>query len=462
MGKAGGFLEYPRKNCPAEEPVKRVGSCREFHKELDRKEREEQGARCMNCGVPFCQSVFGCPLRNLIPEWNEEVFSGNVRHGVARLLKTNNFPEFTGRVCPALCENACVCGIHNDPVTVRENELYMIEAAWKAGFLKPEEPVVRSGKKVAVVGSGPSGLAAADQLNRRGHLVTVYERDPLPGGLLMYGIPSMKLEKQIVLRRVEKMKAEGVTFFCKTGIGKDLPAEALRAEYDAIILCCGARQPRTLEAGKKEIVGVVQALSYLSDSTAALLSGSAPSVSAKDRKVLVVGNGDTASDCVATAIRQGAESVRQLVRKPPAVKEAVSWPHAGRFSRPDYATEEAEAVFGEDPRMYGTVITEFRTDKKNRLTGVVVTQEGEEKELPADLVIVAAGFSGAERETPEAFGLSLNERNRLGDEAFRTGDEKIFACGDMRRGPSLVVWAIAEGRACAKEVDEYLEGYSYL
>ena len=462
MGKADGFLKYQRKEAPSLPPAERTQGFQEFHLSLKEAERREQGARCMNCGVPFCQSAFGCPLKNLIPEWNDEVFSGNMRHGLSRLLKTNNFPEFTGRVCPALCETACVCGLNDSPVTIRENELSLIEAAWENGWMAPSVPSVRSGKKIAVIGSGPAGLAAADQLNSRGHSVTVYEQADRPGGLLMYGIPNMKLDKSVVLRRIEKMKAEGVSFICGTKAGRDISAQSLREAYDAVILCCGAGVPRQLEAEKEKPDGVYQALEYLTASTKAVLKRESPAVSAGGKTILVVGNGDTASDCVATAIRQGARSVKQLVRKPAPVEKQIAWPHPGRLQRPDYAQEEAQAVFGEDPRMYQTEIKKFISDADGRLTSVVISTCGKESELPADMVIVAAGFSGADPETAAAFGLSLNERNRLGNAAYETGENGIFVCGDMRRGPSLVVWAIAEGRECAKKADRYLEGYTNL
>ena len=462
MGKPTGFLDFERRERPTANPKDRMGDYSDFHGELSPRERREQGGRCMNCGVPFCQSEYGCPLHNLIPEWNDEVFAGNMSHALSRLLKTNSFPEFTGRVCPALCENACVCGLGGEPVTVRDNELAIVESAWEKGLMTPAPPAVRTGKRVAVVGSGPAGLAAADQLNRRGHSVTVYERDDRPGGLLMYGIPQMKLDKAVIARRIEKMAAEGIGFVCGTEIGKDLPGEGLKADYDAVILACGARQARASGFEDRGIGGVLPALEYLTAATKAVLAGSESEYSAKGKHVVVVGNGDTATDCVATALRQGAASVAQLVRKPKPAETARVWPYRAAGEKTDYGQEEAAAVFGHDPRLYGTTVRELLADEDGRLRAVIVKTGGEERELPADLLLLATGFSGAEPEAAGSFGLSLDERGRLGNEAYQTSDPKVFACGDLRRGASLVVWAIAEGRACARAVDAFLEGYSNL
>ena len=462
MGKPTGFLEYRRTERPAEAARSRLAGFDEFHRELTAQQRREQGGRCMNCGVPFCQSEYGCPLRNLIPEWNDEVFAGNVGHALSRLLKTNNFPEFTGRVCPALCESACVCGLGGEPVTVRDNELAIVERAWEKGLMAPSPPAVRTGKRVAVVGSGPAGLAAADQLNRRGHSVTVFERDDRPGGLLMYGIPNMKLDKGVILRRIEKMTAEGIEFVCGTEIGRDLSGERLKEEYDAVILGCGARQPRPLGLPDSGMPGVLPALEYLTAATKAVLAGAESAYSAAGKQVIVVGNGDTATDCVATALRQGAASVAQLVRKPKPQNTARVWPYRAVGEKTDYGQEEAAAVFGRDPRLYETTVTKLLPDESGALRAVIVRCGAEERELPADLLLLATGFSGAEPSAAETFGLTLDERGRLGDDGYRTADPKVFACGDLRRGASLVVWAIAEGRACARAADEYLEGYTNL
>ena len=462
MGKPTGFLEYERQARPAEAADKRLVSFGDFHGELTGAQRREQGGRCMNCGVPFCQSEFGCPLHNLIPEWNDEVFAGNMGHALSRLLKTNNFPEFTGRVCPALCENACVCGLGGEAVTVRDNELAIIESAWENDLMTPTPPAVRTGKRVAVVGSGPAGLAAADQLNRRGHKVTVFERDDRPGGLLMYGIPNMKLEKSVILRRVEKMTAEGVEFVCSTGIGRDISGEKLKTEYDAVILACGARQPRPLGVENEMMPGVLPALTYLTAATKAVLAGGESEHGAGGKHVIVVGNGDTATDCVATALRQGAVSVTQLVRKPRPAETPRVWPYRSQNEKTDYGQEEAAAVFGQDPRLYETTVKALLSDENGLLRAVVVKTPEGDRERPAQMLLAATGFAGAEASAAEAFGLTLDGRSRLGSEAYRTSDPTVFACGDLRRGASLVVWAIAEGRACALAVDAYLEGYSNL
>ena len=462
MGKPTGFIEYERHECPASSPLDRLTGYSEFHQQLSASERIRQGGRCMNCGVPFCQSEYGCPLHNLIPEWNDEVFADNMAHALSRLLKTNNFPEFTGRVCPALCENACVCGLNGDPVTVRDNELSIIENAWDKGFLAPTPPSVRTGKRVAVVGSGPAGLTVADQLNRRGHSVTVYERDDRPGGLLMYGIPNMKLDKRVVLRRINKMSAEGIEFICNTEIGTDISGSQLMEQYDAVVLCCGARRPRPLGLSDCEVPGILPALDYLTAATKALMDEAENRLTAKGRHVIVVGNGDTATDCVATALRQGAVSITQLVRRPKPVNTGHLWPYRPAGLKMDYGQEEAAAVSGHDPRLFETTVQELLTDENGSLRAVRVKTAGEDKELPAGLLLLATGFSGAEVFVAETFGLKLNEHGQLGNENYRTMKPKVFACGDLRRGASLVVWAIAEGRACARIVDKSLEGYSNL
>ena len=464
MGKPTGFLEYQRMEDPCLRPEERVSNFRDFHLALPDEARRKQGARCMNCGVPFCQSAFGCPLHNLIPEWNDEIFSGNWSHALSRLLKTNSFPEFTGRVCPALCEAACICGMEDlhDAVTIRENELAIAEYARQHGLIRPAVPEVRTGKRIAVVGSGPAGLAAADLLNQRGHIVTVYERDEEPGGLLMYGIPEMKLEKSIVRLRIARMQEEGIAFMCSTEIGKDLTGRRLLREYDAVVLSCGARQPREVANIDAGVPGVLQALEYLSESTRAVLEGRESEKSAKGLDVLVVGNGDTATDCVATAIRQGALSVRQLVRKPKALATERTWPYRPVGEKTAYGQEEAAARYGQDPRLYETTVQKLLTDEKGALCGVKIRQGTEEAELPAGLLLVASGFSGVEQKTAETFSLHPDEKGRIGNPDHTTGHSGLFACGDVRRGPSLVVWAIAEGRACAKEVDRFLEGYTNL
>ncbi len=490
MGKKTGFLEYRRTANPAAAPSERVANFLEFHEEMDKDARQEQGARCMNCGVPFCQSGIklgssysGCPLHNLIPEWNDEIYRGNWDQALSRLCKTNNFPEFTGRVCPALCEGACTCGLYDDPVTVRENELAIIEEGFRTGNVKPHPPAVRSGKSVAVVGSGPAGLAAADQLNKRGHSVTVFERDDRPGGLLMYGIPNMKLEKDIVNRRIELMKAEGISFELGADVGVNVDAKTLLDEYDAVVLCCGARQPRQLEAESAGISGVHFAVDFLTGSVRELLDGPAAGTdSAAGRDVVIVGAGDTANDCVGTVLRQGCKSVLQLVRKPKQAEQGSVWPKPSipSNSKVDYGQEEAIAVFGSDPRMYQTTIKEIipddsgrvcalkivksdpATDEKGRLKMVEIPDS--ESVIPCDLLLIAAGFAGCEPYAVSGFGAELDIRGniRTGNGSYDTGVSKVFAAGDARRGASLVVWAIEEGRKCARQVDEYLMGYSNM
>ena len=485
MGKPTGFLEYTRQGNPSEAPLARIRHYNEFHPRLGREERMRQGARCMECGVPFCQSgavlngmVSGCPLHNLVPEWNDLVYHGSFGHALERLLKTNNFPEFTGRVCPALCEAACTCGLHGEPVTVRDNELGIIEDAWERGLMKPRPPKNRTGKRIAVVGSGPSGLACADQLNSRGHSVTVFEREDRPGGLLMYGIPNMKLEKSIVQRRLELMAAQGVEFRTGVDVGRDISAQELRRDYDAVVLCCGAANPRDLSVPGREGEGVWFAVDFLKETTRALLDnglqeGTYPS--ARGKHVVIVGGGDTGNDCVGTCIRHGCESVTQLEMMPKAPDsrgENNPWPEWPRVCKTDYGQEEAIAVFGSDPRIYETTVSRLIRDEGGALTAVETVRlgpdhkplPGTEQTLPCELLLIAAGFLGPQDYVPEAFGLARTARSNVqtAEGGYDTGVAGVFAAGDMRRGQSLVVWAIQEGRAAARQVDEYLMGYTNL
>ena len=482
MGKPTGFLEYERQGNPCQPPLERIRHWREFHPRLSREERRRQGGRCMACGVPFCQSgavlngmVSGCPLHNLVPEWNDLLYRGSFGLALERLLKTNDFPEFTGRVCPALCEAACTCGLNGQPVTVRDNELGIIEDAWARGLMKPRPPKIRTGKRVAVVGSGPSGLACAGQLNRRGHAVTVFERADRPGGLLMYGIPSMKLEKSIVQRRVELMAAEGISFRTGADVGRDVGAEELRRDFDAVVLCCGAAKPRDLSVPGREGAGVWFAVDFLKETTRALLDtglqeGAYPS--ARGKHVVIVGGGDTGNDCVGACIRQGCRSVTQLEMLPKAPERRGDnnpWPEWPRVCKTDYGQEEAIAVFGSDPRIYETTVSRLIRDEKGALTAVETVRlgpdhkplPGTEQTLPCELLLIAAGFLGPQDYVPEAFGLARTARSNVqtAEGGYDTGVAGVFAAGDMRRGQSLVVWAIREGREAAREVDRYLMGY---
>ena len=493
MGKMTGFMEYDRKTSAEIAPKDRIANYKEFHVPLTESEQRRQGARCMDCGVPFCQAgmmiggmVSGCPLNNLIPEWNDLVYTGNWQQAFNRLKRTNSFPEFTSRVCPAPCEAACTCGLNGDPVTIKENERAIIEKAYEEGYADAKAPVVRTGKKIAVIGSGPAGLAAADQLNKRGHTVTVFERSDRIGGLLMYGIPNMKLEKWVIERKVAVMKEEGVNFVTNANVGENVKAGKLLKEYDRVILACGASNPRDILVEGRDASGIYFAVDYLKATTKSLLDSNLEDqtyISAKDRHVVVIGGGDTGNDCVGTAIRQGCASVIQLEMMPkPPVKRAQdnTWPEWPRVLKVDYGQEESLAVFGRDPRIYQTTVKEFVKDAEGKLTKVVtialeaqkdeqsgrvqmVPVEGSEKEYPADLVLIAAGFLGAQPEVAAAFGVELTARGTVAADAnYQTSVEHVFTAGDMRRGQSLVVWAIREGREAARAVDESLMGYSNL
>ena len=495
MGKNDGFMIYKRVEDSWIEPSSRIKNFKEFHNHLDDRERREQAARCMNCGVPMCQSairlagmVTGCPLHNFIPEWNDALYKGQYDMAAWRLLKTSSFPEFTGRVCPALCEKACNCGNGGDikeAVTIHDNELYIIEKAFESGYMKPQIPKVRSDKKIAVIGSGPAGLAVADLLNRRGHNVTVYERDDRIGGLLMYGIPNMKLDKKIVERRVNLMKAEGVTFITNADVGRNVDAKQLLSEYDAVALCCGAKKPRPLSAQGSEAQGIMFAVDWLKSVTKSLLDSDFSDKNFFDPKgkhVVILGGGDTGNDCTGSSIRLGAASVTQLEMMPcpPAERQPNNpWPQWPKVLKTDYGAQESIEKFGHDPRVYKTTIKEVY-QKDGKVCGIKTVQvefknvdgkrtlceiEGSEKELPADLILIAAGFLGCEDYTANAFGVPLSPRNTVatsGTDSYFTGTDKVFTAGDMHRGQSLVVWAIAEGRECAREIDEYLMGYSNL
>lgn len=494
MGKATGFMEYEREESAAIKPKERIKNFDEFHTPLSLEKQRTQAARCMDCGVPFCQAgmmikgmASGCPLNNLIPEWNDLLYNGNWQQAYNRLHKTSNFPEFTSRVCPALCEKACTCGLNGEAVCTKENEKAIIEKAYEEGWAAPKPPKVRTDKRIAVVGSGPSGLAVADQLNRRGHLVTVYERSDRVGGLLRYGIPNMKLEKHIIDRKIEVMKAEGVTFITDANIGENVKAKKLLEEYDSVVLACGASNPRDIKAPGRDANGIYFAVDFLKSTTKSLLDSGLTDgkyISAKGKNVIVIGGGDTGNDCVGTSIRHGCKSIMQLEMMPePPVDRLPNnpWPQWPKVLKTDYGQEEAIAVFGEDPRVYQTTVKEFIKDKKGNLckvklvklepkkdekTGRMMMSEvaGSEYEVDCELVLIAAGFLGTQKYVSDAFGVELNERTNVktAPGKFATNVDKVFTAGDMHRGQSLVVWAIREGRDAAREVDEYLMGYTNL
>ena len=494
MGKPTGFMEYERQVSVAEEPKERIKHFNEFHTHLPKEKQQLQGARCMECGVPFCQAgmdlcgmTSGCPLHNLVPEWNDLVYTGNWQQAYNRLKKTNNFPEFTSRVCPALCENACTCGLYGDPVATKENEYAIIENAYEKGYALPHPPKVRTGKKVAVIGSGPSGLAVADQLNKRGHLVTVFERHDRIGGLLMYGIPNMKLEKRIIDRKIDVMKAEGITFVTNTDIGKDIKPAKLLADFDRVVLCCGSSNPRDITAPGRDAEGIYFAVDFLSRNTKSLLDSDFKDgnyVSAKGKNVIIIGGGDTGNDCVGTCMRHGCKSVTQIEMMPKAPDKRAAnnpWPEWPKICKTDYGQEEAIAVFGHDPRIYESTVMEFIKDKNGRLKAVKIVKlawekdpqtgrmnskevAGSEKIMDCELVLIAAGFLGAQKYVTDAFKVELTPRTNVKTEqdSFKTNVKNVFAAGDMHTGQSLVVKAIRQGRECAREVDESLMGYSNL
>ena len=494
MGKPTGFIEYNRKEAKASSPKERIKNFNEFHTPLPEEEQKCQAARCMDCGVPFCQSgmtikgmTSGCPLNNLIPEWNDLVYEGNWERAYNRLHKTSNFPEFTSRVCPALCEKACTCGLNGEPVCTKENELAIIEKAYANGWAAAKPPVVRTGKKIAVIGSGPAGLAVADQLNTRGHNVTVFERSDRVGGLLRYGIPNMKLEKHIIDRKLDVMREEGVEFVVNANVGADVKAKDILKEYDAVVLACGASNPRDINAPGRDANGIYFAVDFLTSTTKALLDNGLKEgtyISAKDKNVVVIGGGDTGNDCVGTCIRHGCKSVTQLEMMPKAPDERAEsnpWPQWPLVCKTDYGQEEAIAVFGHDPRIYTTTVKEFVKDKKGNLSKLItvsleskvdektgrrmmVPVDGTEKEIPCELVLIAAGFLGTQKYVTDAFGVELNERTNIKTDAdsYVTSVNGIFTAGDCHTGQSLVVKAIRQGRDCARAVDQYLMGYTNL
>ena len=494
MGKTTGFLEYARKDGPVREESERVNDFCEFHGELDMAERRRQAARCMDCGVPFCQAgaslsgmTTGCPLHNLIPEINDLVYRGRMAEAYTRLSVTHSFPEFTGRVCPALCEAACTAGLHDAAVTTKENERSVIEYAFENGLVNEVKPSVRTGKKVAVIGSGPAGLAAAKALNSRGHEVTVYEKNDRVGGLLRYGIPNMKLDKSVIDRRVKLLTEAGVIFRTGTNVGKDVDAKKIVAENDAVILACGAGKPRDIKVPGRDAKNIFFAVDFLKAVTKSVIyeenEGVNPSDLVKGKSVRVIGGGDTGNDCVGSCIRLGATAVTQLEMMPkPAQVRLPSnpWPEWPRVLKTDYGQEEAAFMFGSDPRVYTTTVSEFKKDPKGNVAEAVLVSlkpekdektgrtsmvpvKGSERSVPADLVLIAAGFLGSEEYIAKSFGVETDARGNIKTSgSYATTDPKIYAAGDARRGQSLVVWAISEGRSVAREVDEALMGYTNL
>ncbi len=494
MGKPTGFMEYERRTSETVKPEARIKNFKEFHIALPLEEQKMQGARCMECGVPFCQSgkmlggmASGCPLHNLVPEWNDLVYHGNMEEAYYRLKKTNSFPEFTSRVCPALCENACTCGLYDEPVSTKENEHAIIEYAYKKGYAAANPPKIRTGKKVAVIGSGPSGLAVADQLNHRGHSVTVFERSDRLGGLLMYGIPNMKLDKSVVDRKINIMKEEGIEFVTNADVGGNYKAADILKKYDRVVLACGSSNPRDIKVPGRDAKGIYFAVDFLKMTTKSLLDSNFSDkkfIPVEGKNVVVIGGGDTGNDCVGTSIRLGAASVTQLEMMPKLPDKRAEnnpWPEWPKVCKTDYGQEEAIAVFGHDPRIYKTTVTEFIKDKNGNVKKAKIVSleskvdeksgrmmmmpvEGTEREIKADLVLIAAGFLGSQDYVTKAFGVEVNERTNVKTESgkYQTNVKNVFTAGDMHRGQSLVVWAIREGREAAREIDESLMGYTNL
>jgi len=493
MGKPTGFMEFTRQIPQDRDAELRILDWNEFHEHMSDHDLEQQGARCMDCGIPFCHTgttianmASGCPVNNLIPEWNDMVFHGQWREALDRLHSTNNFPEFTGRVCPAPCEGSCVLGIHEPAVTIKNIENSIIDRGFENDWVVAQPPESRTGKKVAVVGSGPAGLSAAAQLNSAGHTVTVYERADRIGGLLMYGIPNMKLEKHIVQRRVDLLADEGVEFVVETEIGKDIPASQLMEEFDAIVLCTGATRPRDLPIPGRDLAGVHFAMEFLHANTKSLLDSNLEDenyISAKDKNVIVIGGGDTGNDCLGTSMRHGCKSLInfEIVPQPPESRSSSNpWPQWPRIFRTDYGHEEAGKKFGSDPRQFQVETVEFIADDNGHVKALKCCEvdwskpvengppfskvEGSEKIIEADLVLLAMGFLGPEQILAEQLKLETDARSNFKAEygEFTTNVEKVFSAGDCRRGQSLVVWAINEGRAAARECDKFLMGASDL
>ncbi|MEC0371486.1 glutamate synthase subunit beta [Paenibacillus chibensis] len=494
MSTPTGFMEYSRQLPADREPAERIKDWEEFHKHLSEEELRTQGARCMDCGTPYCHTgidmaggTSGCPVNNLIPEWNNLIYRGLWKEALDRLHKTNNFPEFTGRICPAPCEGSCTVGLIGQPVTIKTIEQAIIDKGFEEGWVVPNPPEKRTGKRVAVVGSGPAGLATAAQLNKAGHSVTVYERSDRIGGLLMYGIPSMKLDKAVVQRRVDLLAAEGIRFVTNTEIGKDISSQQLVDDYDAVVLCGGATKPREFNIEGSGLKGVHYAMDYLNGTIKSLLDSGLRDgqyLSAEGKDVIVIGGGDTGSDCVATSLRHGCSSVTQFGthEMAPLERDPIQnpWPQFPNVYTLDYAQEEAKALYGKDPREFSIMTTKFVGDEEGNLqelhtvqikrivdeTGRKIYQPvpGTEKAFKAQMALIAIGFDGPEQTIVNQLGLETDRRSNVKASygKYQTSVEKVFAAGDMRRGQSLVVWAINEGRQAAREVDKYLMGSTVL
>ncbi|MBD1380310.1 glutamate synthase subunit beta [Metabacillus arenae] len=493
MGKPTGFIDYQRQTRPERDPVTRTNDWDVYTLPLDEKVLKQQGARCMDCGIPTCHTgtilnemTSGCPVNHLIPEWNDLVFQGQWQEALKREHRMNNFPEFTGMACPAPCEGACVLGINEPPVAIRSIELEIIEKGFKEGWVKPEPPEIRTDKKVAIVGSGPAGLACGAQLNKAGHKVTVFERHDRVGGLLTYGIPEMKLPYAVVERRVNLLKAEGITFVTNTVVGNDYPISTLQTEFDAVVLCGGATKHRDLQVDGRELKGIHYAMDFLHANTKSLLDSNLENgdyISAKDKDVIVIGGGDTGTDCLATSIRHKCKSLTQFdiyEKKGDTRADDNPWPQWPVIHRVEYGQKEAAAVFGEDPRAYAVMTKKFVGDENGQVkevhtinvettmdeNGRRVRKEipGTEKVWPAQLVLLAIGFTGPEQSFLQKLDVETDERSNVKAEygKYKTNIKGVFAAGDMRRGQSLIVWAINEGREAARECDKYLMGETKL